>query len=375
MKIAVVHDWFSANGGAEKVAGAILDCFAGHSLDVYTLFNAFKGSDKESILRQYAIHTSVLQHIPGINSHYRLFFPLMPIIIEHMTIKHKDLILSTSHAVAKGISYTPGTLHICYCHTPMRYAWDMYDEYLADHGLKNSYLYARLMEYMRQWDVKTASKVHYFIANSRHIAQRIKKCYNREAKVIYPPVRVDTFPLNTEQRQDYYLCLGRFVPYKKIDLIVKAFRQMPDKKLYLIGAGYATQQFNALVADAPNIQHLGFLSDEAMIGYIAHAKACIFAAKEDFGIQCVEVQACGTPVIALRYGGYLETVVEHQTGYFFEEQTEESLTATVHAFESNPLTEHARIREHALQFSVERFNDEMQQFVRECYTSFYQKPF
>lgn len=374
MKIAVVHDWFKANGGAEKVAGEILATYHEDDVEVYTLFNKFKEADKEEILKQYKIHVSVLQYVPAIAKIYRFLFPLMPFIIEHFRIKNKDVILSTSHAVAKAIGCDSNILNICYCHSPMRYAWDMYDDYLADHNIADNWLYAKFIATMRAWDYKTASKVHYFIANSIHIQKRIKNSYGRDAVVIYPPVRVHQFNLYIQPREDYYLCLGRFVPYKKIDLIIKAFQQMPTKKLKLIGDGYATKDFDELIGNYDNIEWLGYQKDAAMIQYMQHAKACIFAAKEDFGIMCVEVQACGTPVIALDYGGYQETVVNGQTGYLFAHQTEDSIIEAIIKFEEHPLTDYQAIRNNALRFSDQRFRDEIKQYVQQCYLEYYKRP-
>ena len=373
MRIAFVHDWFKANGGAEKVAGEILDIYQGEDVTVFTLFDKFKPADHAEILKNFPIKTSLLQQVPFIAKIYRYLLPIMPWLMKRFALKNYDIIISTSHAVAKGIGSDPGILNICYCHTPMRYAWDMYDDYVAHHAVGKFFLYKWFIHYIRKWDLKTADNVHYFIANSEHVKRRIRDSYNRDAKVIYPPVRTGKFALNEEKRKGYYLCLGRFVPYKKIDMIVRAFQQMPDKKLVLIGEGYGTKQFTEILEQSKNIEWLGYRKDEEMIRYIQKAKACIFAAKEDFGILCVEVQACGTPVIALDYGGYRETVNDGVSGYLFPEQNEESLIATIKEFEQNPLTDHKAIRANSLRFSDERFREEFSSYVKECYKEFYNK--
>ena len=373
MKIAFVHDWFKANGGAEKVAGEILDIYKDENVTVYTLFNKFNERDRKEILRSSKIKTSVLQYVPFISKIYRYLLPIMPWLMKQFRLSDYDIIISTSHAVAKGIGCDSSILNICYCHTPMRYVWDMYDDYVEHHAIGRFFLYKWLINYIRKWDLKTAGNVHYFIANSEHVRRRIHNSYNRDAKVIYPPVRTSKFSLYTGPRKDYYICLGRFVPYKKIDMIVHAFQQMPDKKLVLIGEGYGTKKFTEILKSSPNIEWLGYKRDEEMIKYIQEAKASIFAAKEDFGILCVEVQACGTPVLALDYGGYRETVDEGVSGYLFAEQNEQSVIDCVHKFELQPLTQHEKIRENSLRFSDARFREELKEYVKECYGIFYGK--
>jgi glycosyltransferase involved in cell wall biosynthesis len=227
------------------------------------------------------------------------------------------------------------------------------------------------VHWLRGWDVRSAERVHYFIANSKHIQKRIAQSYGRESTVIYPPVRVNKFGLNTAPRKDYYLCLGRFVPYKKIDMVIRAFQQMPDKKLLLIGEGWGAKEFDDMIRRHPNIEWLGYQEDADMIRYIQEARACIFAAKEDFGIMCVEVQACGTPVLALDYGGYRETVVDGTTGYLFSEQTEQSVVDAVARLERHPLTDAAAIRNNAVRFSDERFEEEFRNFVQNAMSDFH----
>ncbi len=369
MKLAFVQDWFNANGGAEKVAGAIIALYEKEEVDIYGLFDKFSPDAKADILKGKPVITSVLQYVPFISKLYRYFLPVMPWLMGRFNLKGYDLILSTSHAVAKGFRSDPGTLNICYCHTPLRPIWDMYDDYASGHWLGRTGLYKWYVQYLRRWDAASAQHVHYFIANSEHIRQRIARSYGRESKVIYPPVRVDKFALSEAPRQDYYLCVGRVVPYKKMDMIARAFKAMPDKQLKLIGEGWGAKEFDDLKGCA-NIEWLGYQPDEAMIRYVQQAKACIFAAKEDFGIMCVEVQACGTPVIALDYGGYKETVIDGATGYLYADQSEEGVIEAVKKFENKPLTNHRLIRENSIRFSEERFNEEFTGFVAEARREF-----
>jgi glycosyltransferase involved in cell wall biosynthesis len=239
----------------------------------------------------------------------------------------------------------------------------MYDDYAESHPMGRSWLYRKFVEWLRRWDVDTASRVHFFIANSKHIQQRIQRSYGRESVVIYPPVRTGRFTLHSGSRKDYYMCPGRFVPYKKIDMVIRAFQQMPDRRLILIGEGWGASGFDEMLQGHPNIEWLGYKDDAEMIRYMQEARACIFAAKEDFGIMCVEAQACGTPVLALDYGGYRETVVDGVSGYLFAEQTEQSVIDAVKRLEGHPLTNNALIRENALRFSDERFRQEINEFV------------
>ena len=363
MKLAFVQDWFNANGGAEKVAGAILDIYDNEDVTVYALFNHFSPAANKEILNDRPVRTSLLQHVPGITKLYRYFLPIMPWLMRRFNLQGYDLIISTSHAVAKGFRSDSATLNICYCHTPLRPIWDMYDDYAASHKLGQSVFYRWFVHRLRKWDVATSKNVHYFIANSKHIQKRIESSYGRASTVIYPPVRVNKFKLNEAPRKDYYLCLGRFVPYKKTDMVIRAFQQMPDKQLVLIGAGWGTKEFSDLLHDCKNIKWLGYQNDDDMIRYMQEAKACIFAAKEDFGIMCVEVQACGTPVLALDYGGYKETVADGVSGYLFPEQTEQSIIDVVNKFEQEPLKDHPEIRQNAQRFSEERFKKEFSDFV------------
>lgn len=373
MKLALIQDWFNANGGAEKVAGAILDIYDKEDVDVYALFDHFSDSARKEILKGRQVKVSALQRVPFVSRLYRYFLPVMPWLMSRFSLKGYDVIISSSHAVAKGFKSEPGELNICYCHTPLRPIWDMYDDYAASHALGTWFFYRWFVQWLRRWDVRSSKRVHYFIANSVHIQRRIKSSYGRDSVVIYPPVRIDKFQLNEAPRKDYYLCLGRLVPYKKIDMIVRAFSTMPDKRLVLVGEGWGTTHFKHLLEKYPNVEWLGYRNDAEMIRLIQEAKACIFAAKEDFGIMCVEAQACGTPVLALDYGGYRETVIDGETGYLFVEQTEQSVIEAVNKFERHPLESHRLIRENSLRFSEERFRQQFGDFVDKAYKEFYKQ--
>jgi glycosyltransferase involved in cell wall biosynthesis len=358
--VAIVHDWLPLLGGAEKVLESIHRVFPG---PIHTLIKneeKLKGSyfeDKEII-------TSIIQGLPfGIN-HYRNYLPLFPYAIEQLDLRGFDLVISSSYAVAKGILTNPNQLHICYCHSPMRYAWDLYHQYLEEANLKTGIkgiLAKWVLHYLRNWDVSSTNRVDYFIANSHYIAKRIKKLYNRRATVIYPPVGIDNFELY-EAKEDYYLTASRMVPYKKMDLIVEAFSLMPGKKLLVIGDG---PDFNKIKMKAgPNVTLLGYSSSEVLKHHMQRAKAFIFAAEEDFGIIPVEAQACGTPVIAYGKGGALETVLDAQTGVFFYNQTVEEIVQAVNRLEAiYPELNFREIRKHAEKFNKARFETDLLNFV------------
>jgi len=356
MKTAIVHDWLVSMGGAEKVLKAISALYPSQ---IYTLVHDPK------LFMDREISTSFLQKIPGSKKLYRNFLPFFPLAIEQFDLRSYDLILSSSHAVAKGVLTHPGQLHICYCHTPMRYAWDLYHSYLEEMGVIKKNIAKWILQYLRTWDVKSLDRVDHFISNSQYVARRIKKNYGREATVIYPPVETDVLKVN-ENKEDFYITVARLVPYKKIDLIVEAFGHLPEKRLVVIGDGPAMNRVRSKAKK--NIEILGRQPDEVMRDYLGRAKGFVFAADEDFGIAPLEAQATGTPVIALAKGGSLETVTE-KTGLFFQEPTVASLVEAIHRFEKmefDPWT----IRKHAEQFSRQRFNEEFKAFVEEKWESF-----
>jgi glycosyltransferase involved in cell wall biosynthesis len=295
-----------------------------------------------------------------------MYLPLMPFAVEQFDLREYDVIISSSHAVAKGVLTKAHQLHICYCHSPIRYAWDLYHEYLHDAGLHKG-LKGLIAKYMlhrlRQWDMLSSFRVDYFISNSNYIALRIKKIYNRDSITIYPNIDVKRFELCTE-KDEYYLASSRLVGYKKIDIIVEAFNKMTDKKLIVIGDGPDFKKIAKIAGN--NITMLGYQPFEELKKKMQKAKALIFAADEDFGMIPVEAQACGTPVIAYGKGGALETVKENETGLFFREQTADAIIEAVTLFEKLHF-DYTVIRKHAEQFSEERFKSEIKNFVMSKY--------
>lgn len=372
MKTAIVHEWFVTYVGSEKVVEQLLALYP--EADIFTLVDFLPASERE-FLKGRKIHTSFIQKLPLAKKYYRQYLPWMPLAIEQFDLSEYELIISSSHAVAKGVLTAPDQLHISYVHSPMRYAWDMQHQYLRETGLDKgifSWYTRRLLHRMRLWDYRTANGVDWFVANSRFIARRIWKVYRREAKVIHPPVQIENFPLQ-ETKSDYYLAASRMVPYKKMDLIVEAFNRMPEKRLVVIGEGPGLRKVKANAKS--NIEVLGYQPTGILSQYMQGARAFLFAAREDFGIMPLEAQACGTPVIAFGEGGALETIRglddAQPTGVFFKEQTPEAIINAVDLFEAN---EHkitpAVCRKNSEGFSPQRFRSEFAQFVEEAWTRF-----
>lgn len=374
MKIALVHDWLYTYGGAEKVLEQILECFP-HA-DIFSLID-FLPIENRAFLRGKQVRTSFLQKLPFAKTRHRLYLPFMPLAIEQFDLSSYDLVISSSHAVAKGVLIRPGQLHICYCHSPIRYAWDMQHQYLQEAGLTSgvkSWLTRYLLHKIRLWDYRTANGVDYFIANSSFIAKRIYKTYRREATVIYPPVDTSKFAMLKSNKEDYYLTTSRLVPYKKILLIVEAFAKMPDRRLKVAGEGPDLAKIQAIIANNNNIEYLGYVKDAALVSLMQKAQAFVFAAEEDFGIVPVEAQACGTPVIAFARGGALETVItkgDFLTGVFFKQQTIEDIVKAVANFEINKSRiKPENCRNNAETFSIDKFKHKFKQFVLEKYNCY-----
>lgn len=369
-KIAIIHEWFINFAGSEKVVEQILNVYP--EAELLALLE-FLPPEKKVNIQYKKVKTSFLQHLPFSKSKYRYYLPLMPMAVGKMQAPDADIIISSNHAVSKGLKKTKEQLHICYCHTPMRYAWDLHDDYLKSAGLNKGWkalIVKSILKYIRNWDFKSANNVDHFIANSAYVAQRIKNIYNRDATVIYPPVDVNYFTLQT-QKADFYLTATRMVSYKKTDLIIDAFAELPDKTLIVIGNGPDFNKIKARAASNANIKFLGYQPAEKLKEYMQRAKAFIFAADEDFGITCIEAQACGTPVLAYKKGGNLETVVENTTGLFFNEQTVDSLKQCVSDFEKKR-TEFIpkEIRKHAERFGEERFRTEIKNYIDKKYSEF-----
>jgi len=364
MRTAIIHDWLDTWGGAELALVELLALFP--DADVFTLVD-FMAPEDRARLGPRTIHTSFIQRLPFARTAFRRYLPLFPRAIESIDISPYDLVVSSSHAVAKGVRTTATQLHICYCYTPMRYAWGMRDQYLRQVGLDRGLtgrVVRRSLTRLREWDRVASGRVDHFVAISDAIAERIRRCYDRDSTVIYPPVAAPAG--DGAARGSAYVTVSRFVPYKRVDLIVEAFRLLPDRELVVIGDGPERARVEA--AAGPNVKLLGHAPDTERDRWLATARAFVFAAEEDFGIAPLEAQARGTPVIAYGRGGALETIrgldAEAPTGVLFPEQTAEAIAAGVRAYETNAgrITATA-CRENAARFSAERFRREFSAFV------------
>jgi glycosyltransferase involved in cell wall biosynthesis len=370
---ALVHEWLTpeATGGSELVVRQILSQI---DADLFALID-FESRNPDSYLYGRTIGSTFLQRFPKARSGVQKYLPLLPLAIEQLDLGRYDVVLSSSHAVAKGVITYPHQFHICYCHTPMRYAWDLTFEYLQasrlGRGIAGGFTRA-ILHYLRQWDVISANRVDRFIANSQHTARRIWRCYRRKAEVIYPPVNVDRFPLVT-QKEDFYVTVCRLVSYKRVELIVRAFNEI-GKPIFIIGGGPQLEELRAIAK--PNVQLLGSQPDAVVNDYVSHANAFVYAACEDFGIAPVEAQACGTPVIAYRRGGTGETVIdvrdrpEAATGVLFDQQTVPDLIAAVESFDRQRNSfDPDNARTQSERFTPKIFDKQYLTFVRHCLES------
>lgn len=369
LKVALVHDWLVTYAGAERVLEQLLVLFP--DADVFAIVDFLPEADR-GFLKGHKITTSFIQKLPFAKKKYRSYLPLMPLAVEQFDLSAYDLIISSSHAVAKGVITGPDQKHICLCYSPMRYAWDLQHQYMKESGLDKGikgWITKYLLHRLRIWDLRTANGVDQFVAISQFIQRRINKVYRRDSVVIYPNVDISFFELEST-KADFYLTASRMVPYKKMDLIVEAFTNMPDKQLVVIGDGPDRAKIAAIANKAANIRFLGYQSNEVMKHYMQKAKAFVFAAEEDFGITPVEAQACGTPVIAFAKGGVLETVIEGETGLFFSEQTIASLCQAITRFEHLDVafTPEA-CRQSAERFSVQVFHERFNQLLTETLVS------
>jgi glycosyltransferase involved in cell wall biosynthesis len=347
MRIAVIHDWLTVYAGAERVLEQILKIFP--KADLFSVIDFFPSHLRKHLLEKKA-KTTFIQHLPFAKYLYRSYLPLMPIAIEQLDLSGYNLIISSSHAVAKGVLTAPNQRHLCYCHSPLRYAWDLQPHYFRR---KKKPLARYFLHRIRLWDVLSSHRVDTFLANSHFIAERIEKCYRRKAEVVYPPVALEQFPL-VEHKHDFYVAAGRLVSYKRFDLIIDAFRMMPGKRLFIIGTGPEEKKLKKSAPD--NVRLLGYQSQEKMAEYLGKARCYIHAAIEDFGITPLEAQASGTPVIAYGYGGALETCAA--TGFFFKEQTPLAIRGAVEAFENISSASPLKCRQNAEKFSVAYFREE-----------------
>ena len=372
IRIAIVHEWFVNYAGSERVVEQILNLFP-HA-DLFGVVD-FLDEEKRGFIQNKPVTTTFIQKLPFAKTKFRQYLPLMPLAIEQLDLSAYDLIISSSHAVAKGVLTSPNQLHISYVHSPIRYAWDLQHQYLQESNLEKgfkSWIARWILHQIRLWDYRTANGVDLFIANSQFIARRIHKVYRRDAEVIYPPVDLQNYSLQ-EQKQNFYLTASRLVPYKRIDLIVEAFAQLGDRQLIVIGDGEQMMKIRAKAGR--NVKFLGHREPEELREYMQNAKAFVFAAEEDFGITPVEAQACGTPVIAYGRGGVKESVIgldsDRPTGVFFKSQTVESIRAAIFEFEdlSDRISPIA-CRENAMRFSTERFQREFLFFVKQAWRNY-----
>lgn len=375
LSVGLVADWLVTYAGAEKVIAEFIKIFP--SADLYSVVD-FLSDENRKLFDNKRANTTFIQNLPKAKTKYQKYLPLMPLAIEQLDVSKHDIILSSSHAVAKGVLTGPDQLHISYVHSPIRYAWDLQHQYLReaglDKGLKGN-LARWLLHKIRMWDCRTANGVDHFVANSKFIARRIKKVYGRSADVIYPPVDVERFSLN-ENKDDYYFTASRMVPYKRMDLIVEAFSQMPDKKLVVIGDGSEMSKIKAKAKK--NIEIMGYQPNDVMQYHMQKAKAFVFAAEEDFGITPVEAQACGTPVIAFGKGGALEIIRPYgsteSTGVFFTHQKVDDIIFAVNEFESiKESILPSDCRKNSMRFSQERFNLEINNYIQGKWNAFEEK--
>ncbi len=368
LRVAIVHYWFVRFRGGERVLEVLADMFP--QADIFTLVLDPKALPPS--LRSRTFTTSFLQKIPGIRRHYKKFLPLFPLALEQFKLDEYNLVISSESGPAKGVLTRPHTCHICYCHTPMRYVWDMYHQYRASApgGALGRAFYSLAVNYVRQWDYAASARVDYYVASSHNAASRIAKYYRREAEVIHPPVNISSFSVATNP-EDFYLVVSPLVAYKRVDLAISACNAM-QRRLIVIGEGETMRALKKLAGRT--ITFLGYQPDELVRQHYQRCRAFIFPSEEDIGLTPIEAQACGRPVIAYGRGGALETVVggfpvnsyapESSTGVFFAEQSAESLAEAIRFFESNETRfSPAFIRRHVERFDVSHFKAEMRAFI------------
>ena len=358
MKVALVHDYLNQYGGAERVLEAFCQIFP--KAPIYTLLYDKKRTGYAFEGRE--IHTSFLQNIPLVKSHHRPFLMFMPLAIEQFDLSEYDLVLSDSASYAKGVITPSSTLHICYCHTPIRYAWDDSHKYIEEFGYSNliKKVIPFFMSYIRVWDEHAVQRVDKFIANSNFVSNRIEKYYKRESDVIHPPVKTNIFYV-ASKIDKYFLMVGRFLPYKRFDLVIDAFNQL-GWPLKIVGDGPERKKLQSKANS--NIEFIGLVSDKELKDYYAHCQAFLFPQEEDFGIVAVEAMASGRPVIAYKSGGALEIIQEGKTGLFFKKQTSDNLIKTLKKFNSNNFDPKI-IRERAMEFDQEKFKKNIEGFINE----------
>ncbi|HEY4254681.1 MAG TPA: glycosyltransferase [Roseomonas sp.] len=370
MRVAIVHEWLESYAGSERVLEQLLACWP--DADLFAVCDFMPEADR-GFLGGRPVRTSFIQRLPFARKRFRWYLGLMPLAIEQFDLHGYDLVISSHHAVAKGVITGPGQPHVSYVHSPMRYAWDLQAQYLRQAGLERGPrgAYTRwLFHRLRLWDRSSAQSVDTIVANSAYIAERIRKVWRRDAQVLHPPVDIDGFPFRAD-KPGAFLVVSRFVPYKRVDLVVQAFRQLPQHQLVVVGDGPDAATVRAAAAGAPNISFRGATPQAELVSLMQQARAFVFAAEEDFGIAMVEAQACGTPVIAFGRGGARDIVrpagMAKPTGLLFQEQTAAAIAAAIEAFAAlSPAIAPEDCRENALRFGRERFRAAMQAVAAEA---------
>lgn len=356
MRVAIVHYWLIGMRGGEQVVEALCRRFP--EADIFT--HVYDPDAVSPVIRQHQVHTTFIQRLPRAVQWYQRYLPLMPLALERLDLRDYDLVISSESGPAKGIIPAPHAVHICYCHSPMRYIWDLRQLYLRRLGRVGRIVAEPIMHYLRMWDVGTAARVDHFVANSRYVQARIEKYYRRSSEVVYPPVDVASC-VPTEERDDFYLFLGELAPYKRADLAVAAARQL-QRPLVVIGNGVDSRRLRR--GAGSGVTFLGRQPKDVVRRYLARCRAVLFPGEEDFGMVPVEAMASGRPVIAYRRGGVLETVIDGQTGILFREQTVDGLTAAIRRFEA--MQDHfdaSALARHAQAFSREVFARQMAEVI------------
>ena len=369
--VAIIQEWLVTFGGSEQILAALLETW--QEAKVFTQVYDPEGPCS-AITTGREIETTFIQNLPGAKRNHRRYLPLMPLAVEQFDVRCYDVVISISHAVAHGVITQPDQLHINYVCAPMRYAWHLYHEYLEESGLSRGLRGSAariLLHYLRMWDANTSKRVDNYVAISHWMAKNVWRVYRRRSSVIYPPVNVHDFEL-VENKENYYVTITRLVPYKRVDLILEAFRQMPEKKLVIVGDGPDRKKLESTATS--NVEFLGYLPFAELKTILGKAKAFLYTAVEDFGIVPVEAQACGTPVIAYGKGGVLETVIDGETGILYADQTSESLIQAVEQFENGEMRVDRKVlRENAWRFRKERFQGEFRNYVDKRWTLFTQE--
>jgi glycosyltransferase involved in cell wall biosynthesis len=362
MKIALVHDWLTGMRGGERCLEVFCELFP--AADLYTLLH--RPGSVSPVIERRRVVTSFIQRLPGAARRYRQYLPLFPAAVAGFDLSGYDLVLSSSHAVAKGVRVRRGALHVCYCYTPMRYVWDLYDDYFGPRaGPLARALMPPVAAWLRRWDRRSARSVHHFVAISAFVADRIRRCYGRDADVIHPPVDTSRFTVE-ETPGDHYLVVSALTPYKRVDLAVEAANRL-GRRLLIVGTGPEEERLRRLAG--PTVELLGWRDDDEVARLYAGCRALLFPTVEDFGITPLEAMAAGRPVIALGRGGALETVVppggsEPPTGLFFEPQTAEALAAAIERLESGAVAfEPKALRRRAESFARPLFRDRVERYL------------